>query len=460
MAKSGEQYFVLTLPLKTEGWQRDVLETRFEINRQIYNALLQQALKQYRQMAQTRAYRANREALHRTESPEQRKLLYQERDRLVEQYQLRRYDICKEATKYRRHFKEHTDSPVTQNLANEVWQAVDGLIRGVSSRVYPKAHGQMRSLSGKTDRSSIRFRDNCMVWKGLTLPIARKEYSAYERQALEHELRYCRIKRSIIRGKRRYFIELILRGRAPVKQKIAGDAGGSVGLDIGFRRLALVTQGKAAIYELPKKNKSLEYQKKELSRYLDRSRRALNPGNYLSDGRIKKGSREWRFSQKYLRAKERYYELCRKQAVLQRQEQYKLIQEVISQGSCFYIEDLSFAKLKRIGFNGFNLTQTSPSGFLRILEYKADLHGKQFYRLSPFLVKASGFNHHTGACQKMPRRRSWRIVGGRKVDKGLYSAFLLSNLSRDLRSFDLEQCEHHYPAFLEAQDRCLCRKAS
>ena len=109
MSAPQNQYFVLTLPLKPELWQQDLLEKRFEMNRQIYNALLDTAIKRYRQMAQTRAYRANKEALFHTVEKEQRKKLLQERDSLIEKYQLRNYDICREAARYRQYFQYHTD---------------------------------------------------------------------------------------------------------------------------------------------------------------------------------------------------------------------------------------------------------------------------------------------------------------------------------------------------------------
>ena len=153
-----EQYFVLTLPLQAEAWQKDILKKRFEIHRQIYNALLQKALTRYRQMAQTRAYRNLKEALSRTEDQRERKKLFKERDCLIEKYQLRKYDICRDTTKYRQYFKDHTDSPIVQNLANEVWQAIDSLIHGHAEQVHFKQSGQMKSLAGKTNRSSIKLR--------------------------------------------------------------------------------------------------------------------------------------------------------------------------------------------------------------------------------------------------------------------------------------------------------------
>lgn len=37
--------YVLTLPLKTEKWQEDVLSKRFEIGRKLYNSCLGELLK-------------------------------------------------------------------------------------------------------------------------------------------------------------------------------------------------------------------------------------------------------------------------------------------------------------------------------------------------------------------------------------------------------------------------------
>ena len=455
MEKFREPYFVLSLPLKTEAWQGDILEKRFEINRQIYNALLERALKRYRQMVQTRAYREIQKKLEAEQETVQRKKLYQSRDALVKRYRLCRYDICQDTTKYRRYFSEHTDSPIVQNLADEVWQAIDGLVRGSAGQVYPRKPGQMRSLSGKTNRSSVKFQKDCLVWKGLVIPVDKKRYSFYEKEAFQRELRYCRVKRAVIRGKNRYFIQLVFKGKAPVRKCPEENRDVSTGLDVGFQRLSVVAGDQAIVYPLPKKDVSLERRKRQLICYLERSRRSVNPEHYFPDGRVKPGRRKWTYSRNYIRAHAEYREICRKQLALQKQEQYRLIQKILSLGGSFYIEDLHFAKLGRAGANGSLLMQTAPAGFVRMLEYKAYLLEKPFYRVSPFAVKAAGFNHYTGTYQKMPKRKSWRIVAGRKVDKDLYSAFLLSNTAPDLQSFDLERCRQRYPAFLEAQEGCL-----
>ncbi len=492
-----DQYFVLTLPLITQAWQRDVLNKRLEIHRQIYNALLRQALTRYRQMAQTRAYRGIQEELSRTEQEKERKKLLKERDALIEQYRLRKFDICRDTTKYRQYFKEHTDSPIIQNLANEVWQAINNLVHGHAEQVHFKQPGQMKSLSGKTNRSSIKLRGDCLVWKGLEIPVRKKKNSSYEVQALSQEIRFCRIKKTVIRGKDRYFLDVVIKGAIPLKQlpeadtsngangtsncgqdrqtaavtevqfrigseieSTRGNEAVNVGLDIGFRKLAVVSENAAAVYELPQKDQGLEKKKRKLVQYMERSRRSMNPDNYLPDGRIRPGSKNWVYSKNYQKARVQYQEICRKQSALQRQEQYQLVREIISFGDRFFVENIDFAKLGRRKPNGVYMTGAAPGEFLRILDYKLFQQGKQLNRILPFLVKASGFNHHTGTYQKMPLKKSWRIVDGQKVEKDLYSAFLLSNLAEDMQSFDLERCREKFPRFLEGQREYLQTLAS
>ena len=47
MVKVSKQRYVLNLKLRTQPFQEDILDKRFEIGRKIYNAVLGQALKRY-----------------------------------------------------------------------------------------------------------------------------------------------------------------------------------------------------------------------------------------------------------------------------------------------------------------------------------------------------------------------------------------------------------------------------
>ena len=49
--------FVVQFPLRTEKYQEDILDKRFEIGRQIYNSLVSIAQKRYKEMIKTKKYR-------------------------------------------------------------------------------------------------------------------------------------------------------------------------------------------------------------------------------------------------------------------------------------------------------------------------------------------------------------------------------------------------------------------
>lgn len=49
--------FVLTLELKIEKWQEDILDKRFNIGRQMYNSCLGELNKRYNTMTQRKEYK-------------------------------------------------------------------------------------------------------------------------------------------------------------------------------------------------------------------------------------------------------------------------------------------------------------------------------------------------------------------------------------------------------------------
>ena len=90
-----KEYFVLTLPLKTEPWQEQRLAKALEVNRRIYNGMLREGMKRYGQMIQTRRYRETAAELERGGDRKRRKELYQELDRLRAEYHLRPVDFSR-----------------------------------------------------------------------------------------------------------------------------------------------------------------------------------------------------------------------------------------------------------------------------------------------------------------------------------------------------------------------------
>ncbi|WP_231247361.1 helix-turn-helix domain-containing protein [Clostridium botulinum] len=57
MAKSKTSSYILTLKLKTEKYQEDILNKRLEISRNIYNSCLGEILKRYKHTRELKDYR-------------------------------------------------------------------------------------------------------------------------------------------------------------------------------------------------------------------------------------------------------------------------------------------------------------------------------------------------------------------------------------------------------------------
>lgn len=50
-------YFVVQFLLRTEKYQEDILDKRFEVGREIYNSLVNVTQKRYKEMIKTKNYR-------------------------------------------------------------------------------------------------------------------------------------------------------------------------------------------------------------------------------------------------------------------------------------------------------------------------------------------------------------------------------------------------------------------
>ncbi|MCQ6963911.1 transposase, partial [Methanolobus chelungpuianus] len=86
-----------------------------------------------------------------------------------------------------------------------------------SKRVYFKKYGELNSLEGKSNGTGIKFQDDKLVWNKLEISAIIKKSDEYAQMALENKIKYCRILRRFIRGKYKYYIQLVLEGMPPIK---------------------------------------------------------------------------------------------------------------------------------------------------------------------------------------------------------------------------------------------------
>ena len=466
--------YIVELPLKTEKYQDDILEKRFEIAGNIYNALVNVTQKRYREMVKTRKYRSLVESL--SGNAKKDRPIWKEINTMRREYGLTEYSFHKDVSDMQKHFKENIDSHTAQKIASALWKSYEKLFYGNGKKVHYKRYGEIQTLESKTNASGIKFRNNKIYWNKLIIPVVIDYSNPYEILALKDRVKYCRIKRRYIKGKYKYYVHLVLEGTPPQKVdtntgEIKRDIGtGEVGLDIGTSTIAISGRTAVRILELADKVRVLENEKRKLLRKMDRSRRATNPDNFNDDGTIKKqGSKKvtWIKSNHYIKLQGRLREIYRKQADVRKYQHECLANEIISLGDIIYVEKMSFSglkkraektetnekgKFKRKKRFGKSIGNKAPAMLLDIIDRKLNYYGKSLIEINTKEARASQFNHFEETYKKKKLTQRWNNFNGIKVQRDMYSAFLIMNISEDLKTFDLTKCNDRFEEFKRMHD--------
>ena len=463
--------FVVEFPLRTLKYQEDILNRRFDIGRQIYNALVNVTQKRYKEMVKTKRYRALLSSL--TGNKKLDKEIWKQISNICKQYGMSEYSFHKDVKLMQKHFKENIDSFTAQKIATELWKSYDDFFYGNGKKVYYKRYGELNSLEGKSNISGIRFKDDTILWNGLEIPVVIDYDNYYEYQAIQSQICYNRIVRKYVRNKYKYYVQIVFKGNPPLKVDIeTGEikhyiGNGDVGLDIGTRTIAISSQSDVKILELADRIQNIENQKQKLLRKMDRSRRATNPDNYNEDGTIKRqGNKKvrWNKSNHYIKYQNELKELYRKQADIRKYQHECLANYIISLGNKVYVEKMNFAGLQKRAKNtekndkgkfkrkkrfGKSLANKAPSMLLNIINRKLGYYGEKLIEINTLEAKASQFNHFDGTYTKKSLSQRWNDFDGIRIQRDMYSAFLIMNISDDLKSFDIDKCNERFENFYQ-----------
>ena len=84
---------------------------------------------------------------------------------------------------------------------------------------------------------------------------------------------------------------------------------------------------------------------------------------------------------------------------------------------------------------------------LTIIDRKLNYFGEKLIKINTLEAKASQFNHFDGTYTKKPLSQRWNYFNGIKVQRDMYSAFLIMNINNDLKSFDIDKCNKRFENF-------------
>ena len=321
-----------------------------------------------------------------------------------------------------------------------------------------------------SDKKDVAYR--LYIHKASTfVDIPVKAFNKYQQINLmrSEKIKYVQIIRKTIRGKKVYYLQIVCQGFPPSK---VSKGEGVVGIDPGISTVAFASPSEVALVDLvPATITQKEKHLKRLDQRIERSRRVNNPECYDERGKIKKGARFKRPSNRQLRLRNRRRKVYRALTEERKKLQGQLVNRLVSQASIIKIEDLNVKGLQKrsrdIRINpktnrpfskkrfGKAIFRAAPSTFRTALETRAFQLGIEFEVISPKDVKPSQYNHITQTFEK--KSLSTRVYDLSDdypgVQRDLYSAFLIGHIEKG--HYQQEQLQQDFPDFYEQMKNFL-----
>ena len=459
MGKSKTSSFIVELELKPTNEDKHQIDKRIRVAIGLYNTALNYSLKRLKAVLAEKEYRL----LLKEESTTERN---QRLRKIEKSYGYSEYQVQAMLVPSRKHFKAYIGSLETRNLATRAFRAVERLHYHKAKKVYFKKYNTDDfSIEGKTNSSGIKFRNNKIIWFGLEIPVIMDKNNDYIVEALKSRTKYVRLCRKLIRGRYRYYAQLVQEGYPPQKDRYYGSDKFVVGLDIGPSSLAIASDDYVDLISL-KNPRCDAYQReiRRLQRAMDRSRRTNNPNNYNDDKTVKKGSKVWINSNNYLRLQHRLNKLYRKLRVNRKNSHEKLANIILMLGLDVRVEDLNIqawqkrakktSKNKNNGKNnskkrfGKSINNNAPAMLLTIIDRKLSYKGHNLKKIDTKACKASQYNHIDDTYVKKPLSQRTANVGGHIIQRDIYSAFLIKNTNKTLDKISRSKCNKDWNNFL------------
>lgn len=411
------------------------MATRFEAGRRLHNAVLGDGLKALALIRESKAW-ATAKAMPKGEPKSDARAARNAAFKACNvHFGFTEYALHAVATGHKNAagFSDRLGAHETQKIASRVFASLQEYAFGKRGR--PRFKGRIRplhSMEGKSNAAGPRwYADTATVsWgKGFVMPVAMptKGKDPYLHACLQAKTKYCRIVWRMEGSKRRWFVQLVQDGVAPAKYELLS-SGQVVGLDIGPSTVAIVGDDAVALERLAPSVDQPWKQMRVLQRAQERSRRAMNPGNYAEDGTIKHGPKRWAKSGHYERRQHKLADMERCLAGARARDHGELANKILGLGTLVQIEKLSYKGFQK---NFGRSAKVRACGmFVSLLTRKAESAGGKVVELNTWTLKMSQYDHITQVCTKKPLSQRWHTLGKSNtlVQRDCYSAFLAKNI--------------------------------
>ena len=434
MSRKGTATFIVERPLVVSACDEREMLVRLELARQLSNACLGEALRRLDLMRESLAYARAREMPKTVgkKSNKQRAAVFQA---LRHTYGFTSDSISSFGTQCKNEAgwnesRSRTDPRIgaheCQRIAERAFSAAEMYAFGVRGRPRFKGNGRpLHSLEGKSTGSSVCWNagTGCLEWGALRLAAMRPDRGdAWLEQALQARTKYARIVWRMVKGQRRWFMQLAQEGLAPLKYETVD--GALVGLDVGPSTIAIYSEQGAALAPLAPEVQQPWAAARRIQRAMDRSRRATNPQCFNADGTWKRGAKVGVRSAGYQTLRQ---DLAETERVLEKRRDRShgaLANRILACGNVLQGERLSYTAFQK-SF-GRSTKVRAAGSLMSKLRRKAERAGGEIRDLDTWSLKLSQFDHTSGLCTKKALSQRWHVLadGSGTVQRDMYSAFL------------------------------------
>jgi hypothetical protein len=437
MKRARTPTFLLELPLHVDWSQESHVRAHLEAARSLYNALLGEAMKRLSCMRNDPAWSKAR-AIPRSHKQERAQAF----SALRKQYRFSEYEMHEYAKQARVSWiADHIDSTMAQTLATRAYQAANRVCVGKAKRVRFRSSGRgIDSVEGKGNTTGMRFvldpnagDGGFLIWNTEVIPAIIDWLDPVVQHGMRHRIKYVRLVRrkasspqaqGADKDGNRYYVQLVLEGRAAVSPKHEEADKDIIGLDIGPSTLAMVPrEGKADLITFCEELAPDARKKRRLQRKLDRQRRATNPENYDEQGRIKKGRLHWKESKRYQATRRQHANTERRLAAHRKSLHGNLAHRIAQVGTTITIEKTSFKAWQKQ--YGRSIGLRAPGMFVAHLARRVAKTGGILTEVPAAKTKLSQYCHQCKQYHKKPLSQRWHRCpcGFGPVQRDLYSAF-------------------------------------
>lgn len=514
---------ILEVEIEMFGHHQKVIDESNEHARIIRNTILDAVYKRYKQMNRTKKYKKVYslyiellKKINNTDDKEKVKEIKKQKDFYSEQLQEFQLEfgvtfdyVRKEAEELQKRFPK-AQAVIALKMAERVWLSMERILYGDAEKPRFIGKGFFPSLEGKQNERCIMLKQNkdknfFVSYCGEKMYLKIRKNDLFVEETLSHiasyfqnsvsidtknienfnngkplqstyRVKYNRIIRKEVRGKYRYFVQIVVEGEPVAKRKKDGSfrhsyGVGRIGGDIGTQSLAIVSNNVAELKNLAERTqRSRERQIFLLQRKQDRSRRSTNPDCFDEKGRcikkIEDKSNRYIKNQKKLRNLQRIDAENRKYAHNEEANHLRSLgDECIIETMCFK----SFQKrAKETSVNqktgrinrkkrfGKSILNRSPGYFVAQLKYRFGLSGGKVNEVNTWTFKASQYDHMLDDSNKKQLSQRWHVFeNGVKVQRDLYSAFLLYCSDSSFTKPNKQLCDSHFHDFNLLHENCI-----